>query len=78
MRTIDAIKTAANKAGIPITHIGIKLHRNRGYINTMASKGTIPNTTHLIDILGVCGYGLYAIPDDEKDALPDTAIPINN
>lgn len=74
MDAMQAVKTAANNAGVPITHIGVSMGKARTYANTAISKGATPQADTLAKMLGVCGYALCAVPDDE---IPEHAIVID-
>ena len=61
----DVIKEAAYLARVPTTHIGLKLGKSRQYIGAMVSNKTSPTCRNMAAILGVCGYRLCAVKEDE-------------
>ncbi len=75
MDTMSAVKQAAYASGTPLTHIGRAMGNADNYVNKILTRGSTPKTDTTARMLGVCGYGLYAIPDNET--LPDTAIQID-
>ena len=78
MYAMDAVREIAKRRGISLYRISLDMGKTRQYINATITNNSTPKVDTLSNMIGVCGYGLYAIADEEKDALPDTAIPINN
>ena len=74
MNAIDTVRTAADRAKIPTTHIGIKLGKSRAYFSMCAKKGRDPQSQTLADMLDVCGYVLCAVP---KNRIPKNALVID-
>ena len=70
----DVLYTAAEKSGIPTTHIGEKLGLNRAYVAVGKNKGTDIGTSKAARLLGACGYVLAALPADD---LPPGALVID-
>ncbi len=75
MDALEAIKNVSISSGKTYATISKSLGKNRGYINTMYTNDTIPNTETLISILGVCDYALCAIP---KEKITDDMLVISN
>jgi len=65
MRAIDAVREAAAKAGVPITHIGVSMGKARTYVNTAISKNTVPRADSLSAMLHQCGYELAAVKQED-------------
>ena len=76
MYAMDALKQAANKAGISLYRISIDIGKSRQYVNSMITRGSTPQCDTMARMLDVCGFGLYAIPyeDAPKDAIQITSI----
>lgn len=65
MQAIEAIKTAAARAGVPVTHIGPAMGKGRNYVSVIAYKQADPSTATAAAMLAPCGYALAAVPVDE-------------
>lgn len=74
MRAYDALKAAANEAGMPLTHIGPAMGKPAPYVNTGISRGSTPKADTLAAMLGVCGYKLVAVPEAD---VPGSALVID-
>ena len=74
MKAIDAIKTAANYACVPITHIGRAMGKRDNYVSVAANKGTDPKASTVAAMAQACGYALVLLPQSD---LPENAIPID-
>lgn len=59
---MEALKAAVKDAGMTYTAVGKALGHNATYIPSSLSRGVTPAADRLADMLGACGYGLYAIP----------------
>lgn len=68
MDSMEAIKAAADAAGVPTTHIGRKLGKSDSYYSAYASRGSDPSAGNVARMLGVCGWSLVAVPSDEIPA----------
>ena len=64
MDAMDALKAAAKKSGVPITHIGRKRGLSDNYVNNTISRGSTPKADTLAWMLEVCSYSLCAVPAD--------------
>ena len=73
MDAMDALKQAANNAGIPLMHIGRKMGVADNYVNKTIARGSVPKCDTMARMLGVCGYVLAAIPNND---IPNNAIVI--
>ena len=69
-----ALYTAADNVGVNTTEIGPKLGMSRGYIAAAKAKDASPSVSNAARFLGVCGYALCAVPDDE---IPEHALVID-
>ena len=94
MQAMQAVTHAAQYAGVSARQVGRRMGKGENYVSRIIGRGSTPNTDSLCRMLGVCGFGLYAIPDGEqipetalridaktgegKDTLPDTAIRLTN
>lgn len=65
MQAIEAIKTAAARAGVPVTHIGPAMGKRANYVSSIASRGSSPQCDTAAAMLQACGYALAAVPADE-------------
>lgn len=68
MKTLDVIRSAADAAGVPLTHIGRALGKRDNYVSAAIHKGVTPKADTLADMLAPCGYVLAAVPADEVPA----------
>ena len=79
MKAIEAVKVAANNAGIPITHIGRTLGKRDNYVSSLIRQNKARNSSLQINtaaaMLKVCGYSLCAVP---SDAIPAGALVIDD
>ena len=75
MEIIEAVKTAAAAAGVPITHIGPAMGKRENYVSVVANKRCDPSTTTAAAMLEACGYALAAVPFDD---LPASALVIDS
>ena len=75
MDAMQALKQAANISHTPITHIGLAMGKTAQYVTSITTRNSTPKADTLARMLNVCGYSLYAIPDNET--VPDTAIKID-
>jgi len=73
MKALEVLKTAAMKADIPLTHIGVELGMSRQYVHTSLGRNSTPKADTLARMLGVCGYALCAVP---LDSVPVDALVI--
>ena len=74
MKAIDAVKTAAERAGVPITHIGPAMGKGRTYANRISARGSTPQADNLAAMLQALGWTLAAMPAED---MPPSAIPID-
>lgn len=74
MKAYDALKEAARRSGVPLTHIGPALGKTSPYVNNGIARGSTPKADTLAAMLGACGYSLAALP---KGTEPDGALLID-
>lgn len=74
MRAYDAVKAAADDAGIPLRRICQSMGRADSFISQGASRGSVPKADTLADMLAPCGYVLAAVPAGD---VPASAIVID-
>lgn len=74
MDAMNALKEAANNAGVPLSHIGRKMGLADNYVNKTIGRGSTPKADTLARMLETCGYALCAIPANKipKNALQIT------
>jgi len=72
----DAMRRVADSTGNSYQAISKGLGRKPNYMSNTFNSGRVPSIESYANMLGVCGYGLYAIPDGET--VPDTAIRIDS
>ena len=65
MQAIEAIKTAAALAGVPLAHISRAMGKRDNYVAATASRGSSPQCDTAAAMLAPCGYALAAVPVDE-------------
>lgn len=65
MDAMETVRIAAQNKGISLGNIGVELGKSRQYVNAIITKGNTPRADTLSNMLGVCGYGLYAMPLDD-------------
>lgn len=70
MQFYDVLKECGKNSGVSMRGVGLELGHSSGYVANMRNSGT-PTVDTAHKLLGVCGYGLYALPiaDAPKDAL---------
>lgn len=64
MDAMEVLKAAAERSGVPITHIGRTKGFADNYVNKSLYRGSIPKTDTMAWMLEVCGYSLCAVPND--------------
>lgn len=74
MNSVEAVKAAAAKVGMPVTHIGPAVGRKPNYVSALAGKGSDPQVGTIVRLLKPCGYVLAAMP---ADAVPAEALVID-
>lgn len=75
MYAMDAVKIAASNNGVALYKIGRALGVADTLVNNTITRGSVPRADNLARMLGVCGYTLCAVPDDE---IPDGALVIDD
>ena len=74
VKAMDAVLTAARRAGVGVTEIGELMGKSKTYVSATAGRGSTPRADTLAKMLSVCGYALYAVPAEN---VPDDAIEID-
>ena len=74
MKFIDLLYEVASKTGTPVTKIGLGIGTGREYVSRMKRNGTDPSTSNAARMLGVCGWKLVAVPEDD---VPESALVIS-
>lgn len=74
MKFVDLLYEVASKTGTPVTKIGLGIGTGREYVSRMKRNGTDPSTSNAARMLGVCGWKLVAVPEDD---VPESALVIS-
>ena len=74
MYAMDAVKQAANRAGLTLYRVSLDMGKTRQYVNNIITRGSVPQADTLARMLDICGYSLCAIP---KDKVPEDALIIS-
>lgn len=75
MKALDAILEIINKQDKPAYRVGVDAGYSRSYIGAAKTQGKTPTVEATARLLGVCGYTLCAVPDDD---IPDGALVIDS
>lgn len=75
MDALNAIRHAAESAGIRLSAIGTALGKSSNYFSATATRGTDPSAGNVARMLGVCGWRLCALPSDR---VPSAALVIGD
>lgn len=71
---MDAVRAAADRAAVPVTHIGPAMGKGRTYANRIMTRGSVPQADTLAAMLAACGHVLAAVPVED---LPASALVID-
>lgn len=74
MDAYEAVREAAKKSGVPLTHIGPAMGKPSTYVNNGMTRGSSPQAKNLAAMLSVCGYSLCAVPHPD---VPESALMID-
>lgn len=74
MKAYEAVRQAAMKKGVPLSHIGAAMGKTPSYVNSGITRGSTPQADTLATMLGVCGYALAAVPLED---MPPSALKID-
>lgn len=64
MDTLNAIKEASCRSGVPLTKVSRIMGRSRQYVHSLLFHKNIPTVDTLGMMLAACGYKLYAVGED--------------
>ena len=70
----EVLYAAANNSGVNTTDIGPKLGLSRAYVASGKATKTDTGVSNAARLLGVCGYALCAVPENN---IPDDALVIS-
>ena len=73
MYAMDAVKTVCKRVGISARQVGRDMDMGDNYVSRIANRGSEPRCDTLAKMLGVCGYALCAVPENE---IPENALRI--
>lgn len=62
MEIYDAIKHAAETAGLSLAAVSKEVSNSPNYISNAAARGSVPSTTNAARMLAACGWSLMAAP----------------
>ena len=65
MEYYDALKAAAQQAGMTMADISNRLNRNPGYIANSIAHGSSPSVDNAIQMMRACGFEIAALPSGE-------------
>lgn len=74
LEAYEALREAANRAGIPLYKIGRALGKPDAYVNSAISRGSVPRCDTMAKMSDVVGYDLALVPKGEA---PDSALLIS-
>lgn len=74
MYAYNALRAAADHAGLSLASIGRSMDKPSNYVNNNISRGSTPKADTLAAMLDVCGWSLVAMP---SDAVPPDALVID-
>ena len=67
MDAYSAVVECAKREGVPVTHIGPAMGKNRAYVSGGVNQGGAPRADTLAKMLEICGYALCAVPKSLVD-----------
>ena len=68
MEVYEAIKHAADSAGMSLASVSKEVSNSANYISNAMARGSVPSTTNAARMLAACGWSLMAVP-------PNTEVP---
>ena len=68
MKAYEAVKRAAELAGVSLAKASRSLDKPDNYISNGAARGSTPKADTLAAMLGACGYVLAAVPAEDVPA----------
>ena len=66
MQYYDALKRAADAAGLSLSQVSERINRNPNYIANNISIGNSPSVDNAILMMGACGYSIVAVPEGDE------------
>lgn len=62
MEVYEAIKHAADSAGMSLASVSKEVSNSANYISNAMARGSVPSTTNAARMLAACGWSLMAVP----------------
>ena len=69
MQAFDAFCTIVSHSGKPKESLSRELGRNKKFIGSIMSRGTIPGTVLFAEIADICGYDLTLVKRDGTETV---------